>query len=645
MQQSFSFSTLFKHNGIARRMIVSLILFSTVITTIITAIELFVDYKQDISSIENRFEFIGKSYLPTLRESVWVADDLQITTQLDGLSRLQDIEAISISVNQKTRWQIGTVRSEKTIVKIVPIIRNYQDRQLEIGRLHIVASVDDVLHRLWSKFLATLISNGIKTLLVSAFMLMLFQFLVGQHLEHIADYLRNIGKKSDSKTELKLNRANKGRWRPDALDQVSDSINEMRDDVNHHTNEILRLNADLEKRVQKRTQELEETNRQLNLALNDLEITSQAKSNFLSRVSHELRTPLNAICGFSQLLKMEPINAEQTEYADWIAKSGDHLSCLINDLLDLSRIEIHELPLDIMSVPVKVAIDNATNMTNFKRNQKNIKLINNCTEELYVTADATRLCQIVINLLSNAVKYIPEGAEIRIGCEHINDDIVRLSISDNGPGIAKDKQSMLFSPFERLGAEQTDIEGTGTGLALSHSLAEAMGGTLGFESEAGKGACFWLDLKRDEETFQTELSHPINNNKETTNAYVVLYIEDNYANQKLVKSIFRYHDGYELIMASDGTDGLKQARDLLPDLILLDIQLPGINGYEVLKQLKQYETTMAIPVIAISADAMPVDVKRGLDAGFLHYITKPLNPGDLMQTVKNTLGNDIENQE
>ncbi|MDH5184568.1 MAG: ATP-binding protein, partial [Gammaproteobacteria bacterium] len=585
MQQPFTTSSIFRHNGIARQMIVALILFSTVITTIITTIELLVDYQHDISSIEKRFEFIGESYLPTLRESVWVADDIQITTQLDGLSRLQDIEALSISVNQLTRWQVGTIQSESILTKDVPIIRSYQRQELEIGTLHIVASVDNVLQRLWSKFIAVLISNGIKTLLVSAFMLMLFQFLVGQHLEHIANYLRNIGNKPESSPGLILNRADTGRWRPDALDQVSDSINQMHADVQLHTKEILLLNEQLEQRVSRRTEELEKANRKLSKTLNELELSSQAKSTFLSRVSHELRTPLNAICGFSQLLKMEPIDEQQNEYVDWIFKSGDHLSCLINDLLDLSRIEIHELPLEIMPVSVNVAIDNATNMTEFKRSQKNIHLINECSDEFFVSADITRLSQIIINLMMNAIKYIQEDGEIRTSCSLINDDTVRFSIADNGPGIARDKQAMIFSPFERLGAEDTEIEGTGTGLALSRSLAEAMGGALGFESEAGKGACFRLDLKRAEESEQEKIKSSTSNAQSAASDHVVLYVEDNPANQNLVKSIFRYHSGYDLHLASDGIIGLEQAKTLLPDLILLDIQLPGINGYDVLKQL------------------------------------------------------------
>lgn len=637
MRQLFNTSTIFRHNGIARRMIVSLILFSTIITTTITSIELFFDYQRDINSIENRFDFIGESYLPTLRESVWVADDIQIRTQLDGLSRLQDIETLSISVNQITQWQVGNVQSENILTKDVPIIRNYQGNALHIGTLHIVASIDNVLQRLWSKFLAVLLSNGLKTLLISIFMLMLFQVLVGQHLEHIADYLRSMGKKPEHSPALKLNRANNGRWRPDALDQVSHSINQMREDVIHHTGEILHLNEDLENRVSQRTEELEQTNTKLTQALNELEISSAAKSTFLSRVSHELRTPLNAICGFSQLLQIELVDKQQVEYVNWIYKSGDHLSCLINDLLDLSRIEIHELPLEIMPTSVNVAIDNAINMTDFKRNHKSIHLTKNFSNNFFVSADSTRLCQIVINLLSNAIKYIPEESEIRIDSQLINDETVRLSVSDNGPGIAKDKQALIFSPFERLGAETTDIEGTGTGLALSHSLAEAMGSTLDFESEESKGTSFWLDLRRAEEIHQEEVKSNSTNTHSIKNGYVVLYIEDNLANQNLVKSIFRYHSGYQLHLSDDGPGGLQQAKELLPDLILLDIQLPGMNGYDVLKQLQEYDATKSIPVIAITADAMPVDIKRGLEAGFLHYVTKPLNPKDLMQTIRTTL--------
>ena len=613
-------------------MIVALILFSSIMTAIITAIELYVDYNDDISGIEARFDFIGDSYLPTLTESVWVADDIQIQTQLAGLSRLQDIESISIAIDNKVRWHVGEVYSDRTIVRTIPILREYRGKRLDIGTLEIVASVDNVLSRLWDKLIAILISNAIKTMLVSIFMLLMFQIMVGRHLEHIAFYVRSLGKQPMKKTELVLERDEKGLWRPDALDYVTNAINEMCRDITESQSRIIELNSTLENRVEERTSQLEEANTQLSAALRDLEEVSKAKTLFLSRMSHELRTPLNAICGFSKLLQMDSLSADQKESVDWIAKSGDHLLHLINDLLDLSRIEVGKLVVEMGSFSLAPIIDEAIQMTQSQREYRGVTLENSCVDSPTVVIDPTRLTQILVNLLSNAIKYNRAGGAIYIGCETATGSKLRLTVTDTGYGIPAEKQSLVFTPFERLGAEHSGIEGTGIGLALSQNLAELMSLTLGFSSTPGEGSSFWVEMPISAEAVEFTQAKARKRVADGEN-FRVLYVEDNMANLKLIESIFKLHPGYSLLTAKDGMDGLRIARSEKPDVILLDIHLPLMDGYQVLAELKTDRALQAIPVIALTADALPADIRQGLEAGFYHYLTKPIDHQQLIDTV------------
>lgn len=628
---------LYRNNGIGRRLIVALILFSSILTALITAIELYFDYRNDINAIENRFNFIKHSYLPTLRESVWVSDELQITTQLTGLSRLQDIESLSIIVDGKTRWKSGAVSSTRTIEHDIPILREYRGRTINIGTLHIVASVDNVISRLLDKLITILISNGIKTILVSVFMLLLFQIMVGRHLEHISYYLRNLGKQPVENDHLKLERKDSGRWRPDALDHVVYSINEMRKDIVESQRKVLELNANLERRVDERTAELEALNHQLSDALEEIKEVSQAKSLFLSRMSHELRTPLNAICGFSQLLKLEKLSDDQQESVDWIVKAGNHLLHLINDLLDLSRIDVGKLQIVLEPVALSNVVNDALNMTQVERDYRGIVLENQCPEDLVVEADATRLTQILVNLLSNASKYNRPGGEVQISCEPLaGRKQVRIKVSDSGYGIAEEKQAKLFQPFERLGKEFSEIEGTGTGLALSKSLAELMSANMGFSSTPGRGSSFWLDLPLSEAQ-AAPLQDVSAKQLDRQEGYRVLYVEDNLANLKLVKNIFKHHPEFILFTAIDGGHGLEVARRELPDVILLDIHLPVKDGYQVQAELKAEASTRDIPVIALTADAMPNDIQQGMEAGFRHYLTKPIDHERLLETIRSVL--------
>jgi len=1042
---------LFNGNGVAKKLIVALILFSTVITTVITAFDLNAEYRRGVRQIEGTFALIDASYRAPLVEDVWVSDNLQVQTTVDGLRLLPDIEAVRVIVDGAPKWAAGEVVSTRTRMLELPLLRQHRGQQLDIGTLQVTASVDRVIERLWDQLLVIVVANGIKTLLVAGFLLLVFQWLVTRHLMTIANFVRSLDPRSPRGEQVQLQRSATGTWRPDVLDAVTGAINDMShrlaqaqagliasearyraiveaqddavcrwlpdtrltftnaryrelrgltehtaadrkwlefvpanerervethyaqlvraprrstyehtvttvdgrelwmawadiplfdeggrlvefqsvgrdiserkrdedalrrahrvlealtecnqaivraddegrllhdvcriavefggyrmawigfaendeartvrpvasvgdhdgylasirvswgdnergrgptgtairercpavardiahdprfapwreaasrlgyassialplladdgrcfaalnmyaaepdafdtDEVNFlarlasdlsyglralrdraaralaedrlrlaleaaqqgiydlnvqtgeatvsaeyatmlgydpatfretnaawiarlhpddrapvaatyrdyiagrlsdyrvefrqrtrsgewkwilsigkvvardasgaplrmlgtHTDitdrrnaeEALReLNQTLEQRVRERTDELRRSKEQAEQA-------NRAKSEFLSRMSHELRTPLNAILGFSQVLELSNPTTEQRGWAQQIRRAGDYLLSLIDELLDLSRIEVGKLALQIEPKPLEPIVREAVAFVQPAIARKGIALVlQSCAEPPIVQVDALRLRQILVNLLSNAIKYNRVGGRIEIACELPRPGRVRLLVSDTGAGIASEHSTRLFKPFERLGAENSGIEGTGIGLALSRQLAHMMDGEIGFDSTIGVGTTFWIDLPGAAQAASSSappaapaLSLP------PGVAGTVLYIEDNASNLALVQSFLQQFEPLRLLSATQGAQGLAIARAQRPDVILLDIQMPQMDGFAVLRELRADASLRDVPVIALSADAMPDDIARALASGFSRYLTKPL---------------------
>ncbi|TNF34623.1 MAG: PAS domain S-box protein [Gammaproteobacteria bacterium] len=381
--------------------------------------------------------------------------------------------------------------------------------------------------------------------------------------------------------------------------------------------------------------------KELTKARDEAQRASLAKSEFLARMSHELRTPMNAILGFTQVMRMEHITDSQQSYLQEIQDAGNHLLALINDLLDLSRIESGRMALTIQTIDAKSAVDQAVQFVLPVIQKKNINLCNDCQDNMFILADPTRLRQVLVNLLSNAAKYNVDNGLININCYVLDGRSLRVRIMDTGAGITPENMNKLFQPFERLGAEHSTIDGTGIGLALSQQLTQRMGGELGVNSSPGKGSTFWIDLPlapaQDEDSKQLINAETAKN----TNKQLVLYIEDNAANLKLVEALFQHHPNMYLLSATTGHEGMELASQYQPDTILLDIHLPDVNGFVILNKLRSDDRTKNIPVIALSADAMPLDVERGLQAGFTDYLTKPIKIDGLITTLEKTLSENL----
>jgi PAS domain S-box-containing protein len=371
------------------------------------------------------------------------------------------------------------------------------------------------------------------------------------------------------------------------------------------------------------------------------EASNRAKSEFLSRMSHELRTPLNAILGFAQVLEMDSLNAEQMDSVEQILKGGRHLLSLINEVLDISRIEAGRLAISPEPVLLSDAVREVADLVAPLATQKRVSvhLLNSCLTETYALADRQRIKQVLLNLMSNAIKYNHEGGWIRVACDE-KESKVRVTISDCGRGIPAGRIHRLFTPFDRLGAEQGEEEGTGLGLCLSRGLIELMDGTMGVESEQGTGSSFWFELARAENPEKhADMSVPAPSSKiySPGQSHSVLYIEDNLSNLRLVERVLGQRPGVDLLPAMQGRLGIELATQHRPSVIFLDLNLPDMHGTEVLERLRSNPVTQKIPVIIVSADATHGQRERLLKSGAKSYLTKPINVMEFLRELDTAL--------
>ncbi|MCU1363188.1 MAG: sensor protein [Acidimicrobiaceae bacterium] len=382
-------------------------------------------------------------------------------------------------------------------------------------------------------------------------------------------------------------------------------------------------------------------------AREDAEQANQYKSQFMSRMSHELRTPLNAVIGFAQLLELDRLTADQQDSVEHILKGGQHLLKLINEVLDIAKIESGDVALSPEPVLVDDSLKEVVGLMRSLADQRDIRINfspDDCHE--YVLADRHRLKQVLLNLLSNAVKYNRHAGSITISCVPSEITRLKIMITDTGFGLTAEQRRQIFTPFARLGAENSNIEGSGIGLSLSRQLAEAMGGQLDFETVEGKGSTFWVELPIAEGPVDRyeRLGH-IGRAQEVPGDIAVrrtvLHIENNMANINLVQRVMSRREGVEVIAAMLGRLGLELARDRLPMLILLDLHLPDVDGDEVLQLLRTHPLTANIPVVVISAEATPGQVQRLMNAGALAYLTKPIDVNELLKIIDQCIESEV----
>jgi PAS domain S-box-containing protein len=386
---------------------------------------------------------------------------------------------------------------------------------------------------------------------------------------------------------------------------------------------------------------LQENNIELERAKAAAEKANLAKSDFLSSMSHELRSPLNAILGFAQLINSDtpPPTPTQTASIDQILHAGWYLLELINEILDLAQIESGKLALSREPTSLAEVMLECRAMMEPQGQQRGIQMtFPQSGMPFYVDADRTRLKQVLINLLSNAIKYNQANGTVVVDYTASTPGRLRVSVRDSGAGLSPEMLTQLFQPFNRLGRESSREEGTGIGLVMSKRLVELMGGTIGVASTIGSGSVFWFELNSaDAPQLAIEPAMPaamaLAPAQNGVPVRTLLYVEDNPANLKLVEQLIARRPDMRLLVATDGDLGVQLARANRPEVILMDINLPGISGIEALKILREDPVTAHIPVVALSANAMPRDVEKGMQAGFFRYLTKPIRVNEFMNTL------------
>jgi PAS domain S-box-containing protein len=375
------------------------------------------------------------------------------------------------------------------------------------------------------------------------------------------------------------------------------------------------------------------------------ENANRAKSDFLSSMSHELRTPLNAILGFAQLLESAspPPAPAQKRSIDQILKAGWYLLELINEILDLALIESGTVTMSNEPVSLAEVMVECRAMIEPQARSRGISMaFPQFDGPRFVTADRTRVKQVLINLLFNAIKYNRPSGTVDVECSKVSSRMVRLSVRDTGLGLSPEQIEQLFQPFNRLGKEAGAEEGTGIGLVVTKRLVELMGGKIGVDSVVGQGSVFWVEFALAAaphfaliESESTAAAQGVD--ADGAPARTVLYVEDNPANLELVEQLVSRRPDLRLLSAADGTLGIEYARACMPEVILMDINLPGLNGVEAMKILRADPLTAHIPIIALSANAVPRDIQKGLDAGFFNYITKPIMVNKFMEALDSAL--------
>jgi len=388
--------------------------------------------------------------------------------------------------------------------------------------------------------------------------------------------------------------------------------------------------------IMRRSAELQEANTQLRTA-------SAAKSEFLSRMSHELRTPLTAIAGFGELLALSDLDDSRRGWAETILKASRHLSRLIDEILEIERIESGRVPISLEAVPIRRTVDETLELLGPLADAGGVTIRDVAAEPgcSYVLADNQRLKQVLTNLVVNAIKYNRRGGELRVTIERADGDRIRIAVHDNGRGIAEPSLERVFEPFERLDAAATGIEGSGLGLALSRGLVEAMGGRIGATSTAGAGSTFWFELARGEPDAVLGVpkeDYPVLAVRSYATERKILYVEDTVTNVRLIEEILKRRPSVKLIPALQGQLGLDLAREHAPDMVLLDLHLPDIGGEQVLARLAADERTARIPVVVLSADATKAMREPLLTAGARAYLTKPIDVSRLLEVVDRFAG-------
>ncbi len=629
--------------SIGRRLAFYILLFSSVVTLVSTALQLTLDYHHDVSGIAARLEQISDSYANSLSSSRWVSSEKDLQIQLEGIMRLPDMQRIEVIENDGTLvLAVGKPRTSGIISNDFALSYIHREKTVPLGKVITVANLDSAYQNLKDKILVILVSQGIKTFLVSLFILFLFDRLVGGHLRWIASYSASLVSYSTHQPLVLQGKESHG-VAGDELDRVVVALDDMQERmagaIAERDKSLIALKSayeQLEARVAERTRELVD-------AKAVAESANVAKSAFLANMSHEIRTPMNGILGMTYLLQRDRVTPEQSQRLGKIAASGKHLLGILNDILDLSKIEAGKLVLEQADFVLADLVRDIHAVFGDAVAAKGLHLhikISGLPQAL--RGDATRLSQALVNYLGNALKFTERG-DITLAGRVLEETeagyLLRFEVSDTGIGLTAEQQARLFAAFEQVDNSTTrKFGGTGLGLAITRRIAEMMGGEVGVDSSPGLGSTFWFTavLWKAEQSVE-ELAKA---GDEEADQVIqrdhagkrILLAEDEPINREV--GLMLLEDvGLQVDLAEDGRQVVEKAGSGRYDVILMDMQMPVLDGLDATRQIRQIPGCAAIPILAMTANAFAENKDQCFEAGMNDFIPKPVMPEVLYETL------------
>ena len=635
-----------------QHLIVLIIIFSFILTVIFSFFQLSIDYHADKNRINKAIKQIETSNLVSLSNNLWDLNLKQVQLQLDGFLQFPFIEMAQVVENSSTVKTAGKQISKEVLIKEFSLYKNNK----QIGKLVIFAGIDQIYARLVRTFFSNFLDYAIKIFLVSGFSIFILHKLMIKHIAKISNYLSNLNMEELEAGKLELDRKSLKPGQLDSLEKLVFSINSMKNRLNDSYIKLESFKSELEVKVDNRTQELkkakeeaenakeeaenareeaENAREEAENAREEAETASKAKSLFLANMSHEIRTPMNAILGFSEIMMDRASDDQMLNYASLINSSGKSLLSLINDILDLSKVESGKSELEYSAVSIETLIKEMEIIFGPQLSQKNLEFKFHIPSDLpkSLVLDEIRLRQVLINLVGNAIKFTDSGyievSVFDVSSNSISRSSVNFSlkIADSGKGISKDDQAKIFSAFSQVeGQKYSRYGGTGLGLAISQKLMELMGGGIAVESELDKGSVFSLYFKNIEVALAEELEDRDDNfDYSNINFHKsrLLVADDISFNRELIIGMLERFD-FDIIEARSGSEVLELVKKHEVDLILMDIRMPEMNGYEALHILKNTPSYKDTPVIAITASVMKEDIKH-LENEFDSYLMKPIS--------------------